>query len=251
MANDVANHLSTFYLKINIDFMDSLYAIRTWQNLKIGIDGDNVWVKNFEQTQIHSNEVKAIPNKMLFYEKESKLFKINSLLPDCTLPIVLWTPIERLLPVKLPTLNHHFFGIQEEITFSLQPSDAELEVEAMVTTIELLDDFIQTASEIRLEKINWTILNENKVLLLGSPILPLQGEVFWRNGDFLFPAGFRPSFSLLLDEIALKINPERENVVLWNTDNSYSLIEKDVFTKLSISSFRLSLSHEPLNRKYG
>ena len=85
----------------------------------VGFDDDNVWISNFEQVQIESVLVKAIPNVTLYYSKNSKLFLLNSLLPSCKEPMLLWTPIERALPLKIHSFNHNYFGLDDKLSISI------------------------------------------------------------------------------------------------------------------------------------
>ena len=132
MATHAANDLS-YYLLIADQFKSDLAGIRKWNNLRVGFDTGSVWIRDLDYVQVNSVEVKSIPYKTLFYEKDGKLYLQNSLLPDRNIPSLLWTPIERALPVKLPPFNHNYFGISEQVAVRIVPSAAESPSNVLVT----------------------------------------------------------------------------------------------------------------------
>ena len=239
MAQDAPGGLS-YYLCIDHERKDDLARVRTWQNLKVGHEGNILWVKDLDYAQVHSIEIKSLPSKTIFYEQNNKLFYLDSRLPERTVPSVLWTPIDRALPVNLPSFNHNYFGVNSRIAIQLLPAETEAEGIALVTTLTILENYVESAPAIRMQMIRWNILGTDKALLIGKPLLPLPGDVFWQRKDFLLPAGFDFEFPLLTDLIHDAINPSSEYLTLWNQDNSYTLITKDEFVPLSRSSFRLS-----------
>ena len=228
----------SYYLLINAEHKTHLSAIRSWQNLKIAFDGDQIWVKDFDYVQINALEVKSMPQKSLFYEKDGKLFLLNSALPDRNIPSLLWTALERALPIELPKMNHNFFGIEQKINIKLIPSETEVADNVMITSIERLKNYIATAPSVRLQNIKWALLNDDKVLLFGTPLLPISGETFWQRGDFLLPSGYDFDLYLLSETLNQILNPERENWIVWNTDTTYFSIDKDDLEQLSLGSFR-------------
>ena len=232
-----------YYLAVGADSKNDLARIRQWSNLKVGFDEHLIWVKDFDYAQIHSGEVRSIPFKSAFYEKGTHLFPLDSQLPERFVPSLLWTPIDRALPVKLPSLNHHYFGIDEQIQVNLVPRDTEAEAVAMITSARTLEPYLRSAPSIRLEKIRWTMLEADKAFLLGTPLLPLSGDTFWARKDLLLPSGFDFELYLLSDTIQKMVNPGRDRWVIWNSDGSYSLVLKESLVTLSRSSFRLSFNY--------
>jgi hypothetical protein len=240
MANHAANDIG-YYLLIEEKHRADLAGLRKWGNLKTAFEENFIWVKDFDYAQVFSLQVKSIPYKKLFYSRNGKLFPLNSLLPDRNIPALLWTPIDRALPVKLPLFNHNYFGIHEKIAVNLVPGETEAAASAMITGIDVLESYIQTAAAIRLQKLKWTILNNDKVLLVGTPLLPLKGNVYWQRRDFLLPAGYDLELPLLTEAFNNTINPWHDALVIWNSDSTYFTVEKSDLRPLSLSSFRFSM----------
>lgn len=229
-----------FFLSIPIEQKHHLGTIRHWPNLKTGTEEGLVWVKGLDSFQVDSVEIKSIPYKNLYYQSGEKLFVKGSLLPDRNLPNILWSPIERGLPVDLPGMNHNFFGVNQKLHIKITVSENEVAGFGLLVSLTDLKKYIETAAATRLKNLSWCIVND-KALILGSPLLPLQGEVYWRRDDFLLPVGFDLELPTLAAVINGMIDPGKNRWVIWGKDGSYFNVEKLVFTELSISSFRLSM----------
>jgi hypothetical protein len=237
MATDAPNNLN-YFLYLQSENKDDLVTLRHWSNLKISFEGNGIWLKDFDYLQINSTEVKQLPYKKIFYAKDSKLFLYGSLLPEQDIPTLLWTPIERGLPISLPSFNHNFFGINQKLKIQLLASSTEKEIVAIMLKAEVLKDYIETAPAIRLQNLHWVVINRTECLVIGCPTLPIKGNVFWKNGDSLIPAGFDFEWPILSEKINQLVNPIQKDLVVWNTDSTYFLISKESIKPLTISSFR-------------
>lgn len=231
-----------YFLEINKEHKDFLGSIRHWDNLKVAFETSVIWVKDFSFAQISSPEMLQIPYAKIYELKDNLLFEKDKLLPSKKLPSgLLWTPILRALPVLLPKFNHNFFGIDQRINMVLKPSDDSKEAYALLVDFEELKLYIESAPKFRLEPLRWVVINK-KALIIGTPLLPLKGCTYWFDNNFLLPSGYNFEWNALTKIIQQKINPSTENMVLWNTDNSFSNIPINTIKQLSISSFRLTFS---------
>jgi hypothetical protein len=242
MEKNAASNID-YLLAIEAVHKDYLAAIRHWGNAKVATDGEMIWVNHLDYAQVNSVEVKSMPYKLLFYERNGKLYPIGSRLPDRATPALLWTPIERAIPVGLPSFNHNFFGISESITLKIVPTDAVREVEAMITDLAMLQQYMVSAPEIRLQSISWAILNNDTAFLTGTPLLPIDGDVYWTRSNMLLPAGYDLNYYALTETISRQLCPENDSWIVWSKESTYFLIEKEDLQILSRSSLRASLEH--------
>lgn len=242
MAKHAANDL-VYYLVMDELHRDDLAAIRPWQNLKLAYDQAQIWVKDLSYVQVESPEVKCIPYKTLYYESEGKLFLLNSLLPDRRMPSLLWTPIERALPIKLPSFNHNYFGIDQKVALQLITSEAEYEAEVMITSLDTLEAYLATAPAVRSGPLSWALLNHDQVLIAGTPMLPVDGDVYWRKDHFIIPAGYEFELDMLCHTMNDLLNPHNDSWILWNSDNTYALVAKEDMQPLSLGSLRATRQH--------
>jgi hypothetical protein len=231
-----------YFLEIKKEHKDFLAAIRHWHNLKLAFETNTIWIKDFSAEQINSAEIQQIPYKVVFELKENLLFEKGKLLPSKKLPSgLLWSPILRALPVSLPKFNHNYFGIDQKLEIVLKPSENIKEAFAMLVSYDELKFYIELAPKYRLETLNWVVIDE-KILILGNPLLPIKGNTFWFDYNFLIPTGYDFEWFALSETFQEKLNPSGQNIIIWNTDNSYSVIPKETIKPLSLSSFRLTFS---------
>ena len=231
-----------YFLEIKKEHKDFLGSIRHWDNLKLAFETDTIWIKDLSLEQINTTEIQQIPYKTVYELKENLLFEKDKFLPSKKLPSgLLWSPILRALPVSLPKFNHNYFGIDQKLQISIKPSEAIKEAYALLVDYNELKLYIETAPKFRLEPLQWVVFDKS-ALILGSPLLPIKGNTYWLDHDFLLPTGYHFEWFALTKTIQEKLNPSRENLILWNLDNSYSTIPKTTIKQLSISSFRLTFS---------
>lgn len=239
MAEDLTDDI-TWLLSIEQQHLDYLGPIRHWEQLKIAAEPGTYWVKGLTGEQLESAEIKSIPFKQIFYAKEERLFPYGGSVPVRKLPASLsWTPLERGLPLQLPAFNHNYFGIGERILPRLAASENQVLPAAMLTPLSLLGEYIETAPAVRLKDLLWVILDD-KALVLGEPLLPLPGQSFWKKGDFLLPSGLDWEWPVLAETLNDALNPDGSCRLIWDIDSRYTIVPKDSFRPLSISSFRLS-----------
>jgi hypothetical protein len=231
-----------YFLEINKEHKDFLGAVRHWENLKVAFESNTIWIKDFSTEQINGIEILQIPYAKIYELKENLLFEKDKLLPIKKLPSgLLWTPILRALPVTLPKFNHNFFGVEDAIQITLKRSEDAREAYALLVEYQELKSYIESAQKFRLEPLRWVVV-DNKALILGNPLLPLKGTTYWFLNDFLMPSGYDFEWYALAKILQEKLNSSKENIILWNKDNSYSSISKNNIKELSISSFRLTFS---------
>jgi hypothetical protein len=231
-----------FFLKINSEHKELLALIRSWDNLKVASDSQYIWIKDFTNKQLESSELHQIPFAIIYELKDNLLFVKGSLLPSQKLPSeLLWTPILRALPLELPSFNHNFFGINEQVNLQILPSEVENDAFVLITTFAEAEKYTITAPEVRLQKLQWVVI-DSKIVFFGTPLLPIQGETYWKNNNFLLPSGYDFEFPVLSDLLQEKINPEQNNWVFWQKDATYFTVSKQNLKPLSISSFRLTFS---------
>ena len=214
MAEDPSNDV-TWLLEIEQQHLDYLGPVRHWGQLRMAASPDCYWISGLTADQLESPEIKSIPFKHLYFEKDQLLFHRGGLVPVKKLPeLLVWTPLERGLPLDLPSFNHNYFGITEKLKLRLVPSGKEEEPAALLTSIAILRNYILTAPAVRLRRLLWVILDD-QALILGHPLLPLPGDSFWQKGDVLLPAGLDWEWPVLEPTLNRELNPDRDHWLLW------------------------------------
>jgi len=102
----------------------------------------------------------------------------------------------------------------------------------------VFEEYILNTPNFRHNQLSWLFF-EDKILVYGTPLLPIKGQTFWQTEQFLIPTGFELNGISLLPILREIINPERENYILLQQNNYYE-IDKESFQPISISSYRLT-----------
>lgn len=226
-----------YYATLNNRHKEALGKIRLW-DLKLAYDGDIIWIKGLNEAQIQSKELLSIPNCSFYVERENKLYPKGSILPCANVPSLLWTPIQLALPLTLPKYNDNFVILEADpLDVSLIKSDREEEAFALLATVADLEKYIQTAPAIRLKKLEWTLLSEQQALIIGTPLLPIKGNVFWRYKQLLLPAGFKLNYEILADYINDSYTTN-DMYLCWLEQHKAVLIDLNLIEQLSVASFR-------------
>ncbi len=240
MEKDAGNSIK-YYVCIPASERESLADIRHWSNIKTGVDGPELWLKDLDYAQAHSKEVKSLASKSIYFERGNQLYFLDSKLPERSVPSLLFTPIDRSIPVSLPSLNHNYFGIKETLPVRFVESNEEHEASAMVVDVALLATYMDTAPAVRTNLLRWCLIGKEKALVTGRPLLPLPGNTYWSRGDSFIPTGLDFELHVLIDAIHTTINSGRDKWLLWSDDSTYTPVLKSDLATLSRSSVKLSV----------
>jgi len=241
MAADLSKDV-IYLLEIGRPHLDYLGPVRHWGQLRIAASPDGYWVRGLTAEQVESTEIRSIPFKKLYYQYEGQpqlLFPYGGAVPVKKLPsTLLWTPLEKAMPLEHPAYNHNYFGLTEKLSIRLVASGSEEEPVALLVPMQQLEVYIQMAPAVRLEPLLWVIVDD-RALVLGRPLLPLPGKSYWQRGNHLLPAGMDFEWSVLAPTLEKELDPECW--LVWDEDGSYVAVQKQACRPLSISSFRLSI----------
>lgn len=229
-------------LKIERKHQDLLETLRHWHNIKVAFEDNLIWIKDFTPEQFRNAALLQIPYTTLFEERNNLLFLKGNLLPQQKMPSgLLWSPILRAFSIELPSLNHNYFGVNEKVEIQIVRSEIEAEAFVLVTSFQKATEYILNAPEIRLQNLQWIVVDD-ELVLFGTPLLPIEGKTFWRTDDALFPSGYHFEFPIASQIIQQSVNSEGDYWIFWQTNSSYFKVNKSDVKPLSISSFRLTFS---------
>lgn len=239
MAENIANDL-IHMLEINIKHKDFLGQIRHWDNLRLATNAESIWIKDFTADQLESALVRSIPFTSFYECRNNLLFPKGSLLPKAKMPNLLWTPMEKALPVILENYNYNYFGVEQKVAIKLMESAVEQKATVLLVNKFEANGYIINAAKVRLECIKWVTIGSNEVLFFGVPFLPLNGKAYWQNGDFILPVGYDFEFSILQNFIRETFSTN--DYIWWKEPSELHCIPKDSISPLSISSWKNTIT---------
>lgn len=227
---------------------EQLKGIRHWKGIKIALQEKYVWLKGFSANDLQKVALRSLYGLELFEQKGNLLYQLGAHLAAAKAPHLLWTPIEKGLPVEKPLPNPNYFGIDQKVNIRLQTSQAEQEPFALLTSVAQVGQYLLGASSIRLKNLQWTILNEDQALIIGTPLLPIPGQTFWKLQQHLLPTGWHFNYPSLAPHLQAQNNPAGL-WMLWHQDASYTLIGKRMLVPLRLSSYRLTVSNTTVQKQ--
>lgn len=241
MAEDSSKHIIEYWAEIPRVDEDFLGSIRDWKNVKIALEDEVIWLKNFTTEQALSPEIQQLPNFLLYELRDGLLFRKEALVPTKKVrTALLWSPIDKALKLTFPTSNQNFFGIHEKVKATLKQSEEEQPATALLSSVSDIKNLIVTFPKFKLEKIDWIVM-QNQALFVGTPLLSLPGKTYWEKDGHLLPTGFDFEFNNLSVLLQKKYNENLEQWLVWSEGGSYISIDKNDLRKLSVSSFRLTM----------
>lgn len=227
-----------YFLKIPIAYENDLADLRSWMHLKVAFEKEWVWIANLQQEQTEAADVMRIPFVEVYYEEQNQLFRMGSKLPSQLTPSLLWTPIQHAFQLTLPKMNQHYFGLKQEVSIRIVAADHGQEPEMQHLSMSSLNDYVETAPQIRLSPLKWVSVNKESCLILGTPMLPLNAKVYWNSQGMYLPVGYDFEFPVLAKEIKKKLSEDPDQMVVWDEDGCYFFLDRSLFGPLSRSSVR-------------
>ena len=236
MEGDVRNSIE-YWVSIDTKLEKSLFKLRDWSHLKIAREDSLTWIRGFIQSEIESPLLLSLPNLNRYYLAGAKLILYGRRLPSRVEPNLLWTPIQRGLKVTLPSQNFNYFGLDQSYQISLIPSNHEMPSTVTIIDLTSLKNYVSSAPNIRLKNLNWTLLNEHKAIVWGSPILPLTSEDFYKKGCFIIPAGWKFKYDNMAAYYEETLSKNKEYWYLISTEHKIYSVKISDFTPLNKGSF--------------
>jgi len=225
----------------------ALGAVRCFPGLKAAAEGDQVWLRGIPAAEKAAPEIRCLPALATFFLDESeRLFPQGGATPVQRLGAHKWLPLAEFLPLELPVSP--LPGKQNETyALRLSPSGRNEAGQALLTTLGEWTRYADRAPQARLQKIKFAVSENDEVLLLGAPLLPLPGKEYWLRDDLLLPCGFDFDPPVLAAFAAAQLNPGQDAVLLFEADGSWQRIPKKEFVAAGRSAVRLTAE----GRKHG
>lgn len=230
---------------IQIESVDreNLRNLISWDNLYIGESDDFIWIKGFTENQINSIEIKSIPRKKIFTEKNNKLYLFKSRLPHASTIKLNWIPIKSFFSIRIDHFNHNFFGVKSSINIILKEIQQEVSPTFLLVELNHLAEYVEYSFSFRIERLKWLIINNTHALIKGTPLLPLPGELFWERDKMVFPLGLDLELPILQPILLKSLNEDDDKLIFWNKEGTFFTVYQDEFIGLTLSSVRKTITN--------
>lgn len=235
MENNAGLRLE-YWISVDPLHQKSLFDLRKWSHLKIAYEEDLIWIRGFTNNEISSVKVLKIPSAKKYYIKNTQLYLLGNRLPNMVEPSLLWTDIQRGLTLSLPTQNFNYFGLEQKYSIAIVPTEITYKINVSLVKLEALYAFVKSAAQIRMSPLLWTIIDDTQAMIIGDPLLPMNGEDYYCHGCFIIPGGWKLKYENMLDIYGASLSNSSSYWFVINEKNKIQKIKKSKFVNLNKAS---------------
>ncbi|MGB0432338.1 MAG: hypothetical protein ACPGLV_17820 [Bacteroidia bacterium] len=228
-----------YFLSIHKNRFELLGNLRHLDHLQLAYENDLIWLKGFIDEEINASIIRKIPNTQVYYENHGWLHKLGSQLRERRLPNLLFTPIQRAIPIEIEHYNHNLFEVNGELKMQLTPANIEHKAFAQLVNAKQLINYTATQPNFRFKHLHWCLVNNNP-LIIGWPPLPINGTAFWLKHKILIPLGYNLNFPLFAELYQNKLLNGASGYLML-LENEHFIIENTSLKTLSRSSIYQTL----------
>ena len=236
MADHAGDHLD-YWVATPAAYAHALYPLRKWPNLKMATTDGMIWLRGLSRANVESVNVLSIPMIDRYYLVDANLYPIGKSLPALVVPNLLWTDLRRGLQIKLPKENFNYFGVAQTHPISLVPSDVQRATTASVVDLVILGAYLHTAPRVRVASLQWTVLEGKYAMIMGTPLLPIQGQDYYHQACFLIPIGYKLRYERMAGIYQAALGDGHEYWYILSESSDLSKLRKADFNSLSKGSF--------------
>jgi len=219
---------------------DALGAVRCHPNARAATDGDFIWVRGFPVSENADLKFKQLPSLHTYLlGEDDNLFPPNAITPVQKLKKLPWISLQAFVTIEVPVAAYPG-RLQTKHTIRLIPSENSHEGSALLTNLSEWKKYAETAPLSRLKRLKFAVSNENKVVILGTPIAPIPGKELWMRDGILLPCGFDFEIPLISTFVSKKLNPDKDAVLVFEQENNWEKIPLSYFIEGKRSAVRMT-----------
>jgi hypothetical protein len=233
----------TYYMEIVLKLSKAdkthIAAVRCHHDLIVAETGDAIWIRGISSADYLSSPAKLLPAINTFtLDKDDHLFLAGSITPITKIQKLEWVKIAEYCNVEMPTAA---IPAKVETTYQVKivPSDNSRNTGALITTLDQLKLYAESAAEVRLKSFRFAVSENETTILIGDPIPPIEGKEYWIEHNILLPVGFDFEIPFVSKLVLDKVN-SKNHLLIFNEDTNYEMISSDQFVEGSRSAIRLT-----------
>ena len=218
----------------------ALGSVRCLPGLLAAEEEGFIWVRGINALNELDLRIRQLPGLHTYtLDADNNLFPPGGLTPVSKLKPLQWVPVEKYITVTLPvsalpgkvSLQH---GIR------LTPSGRSQEGNALLTNLAAWKNYAEAAPLVRLQQTTFAVSENNKVLIMGTPLPALPGREYVLQDTLLLPCGFEFDPPAISELVIARLDPSKDSLLLFDTDGSWEMIPKSAFMPSTRSAIRLT-----------
>lgn len=171
----------------------------------------------------------------------NRLVQPGKRVPDLDLPELSWQSVQDVVSFRLPPIQVAArIANDQKLSLQLIRGGMVTACKALLTDVQALACWIQTAPETRIRTLRWVCTSkpQSRCIILGEKLPPVDGIPFIAQQRILIPAGYCWQPAVSVADVRQVFNLSANQWLLWESDQSHSTIDDDAFATLSRASVR-------------
>jgi hypothetical protein len=223
---------------------DQISALRSLDQAQVCSYGADIWVSGSAGNKLNEVErlLRSLPCERFDVVSETQLVRPGNRVPVAELPTgrdATWTPIENWIELSLPA-SKIAQGSVQRVPLKLVRSNTIREANLVVSTIEALQQFAETAPQFRLEPLSFVVNMQREAIVRGLPLPSIPGRPYVESEGIASPVGMEWSPHLSAKTVRDAYEVASATLLILHSDNSWETIEDATWTPAKRSAIRLS-----------
>lgn len=218
----------------------ALGSVRCMPGLQAAGEGELIWLRGISANEKIDLRIKQLPGLHTYtLDEQDHLFPPGALTPVAKLPALSWQPLSQFITVELP-VSAMPGKISQRHTIQLVPAQKMEPGEALLTDLVTWKAWAEQAPLVRLQPLIFAVSENDRVLIMGTPLPPIPGKEYILRDTILLPGGydFDPPITAVLLET--QVNPHKDAWLLFDSNGQWQMISKDCFVPATRSAVRLT-----------
>lgn len=216
-----------------------LARLRGIAGLQVAEAADAVWLRAPADDETIDQALRSLPGERFLLADDGQLVPHGKRVPTGRLPTLEWQPLARWAAIMLPVAALPA-RLVERAPLRLVRGGQAQPAAAIVTTFDRWLAYANSAAEARLKPLVFAQSEEGRVLIWGTPLPPLAGELYTVESGVAVPCGWSVSPPVDSDTLRRVLGLAEGDLALFNCDGSFERIAADSFVKASRAAARAS-----------
>lgn len=218
----------------------ALGSVRCLPGLQAAEDEGFIWVRGISALGNIDLRIRQLPGLHTYtLDADNNLFPFGGLTPVAKLKPLKWVPVAEYITVKLP-VSALPGKVSQQHVIKLVPSGRSQEGNVLLTDLATWKIYAETAPLVRLQQTRFAVSENNKVLIMGTPLPALPGKEYVLQETLLLPCGFEFDPPAISELVIARLDPSKESLLLFDRDGTWEKVPENAFMPSTRSAIRLT-----------
>jgi hypothetical protein len=218
----------------------ALGSVRCLPGLQAAEDEGFIWVRGINALDNIDLRIRQLPGLHTYMlDADDNLFPFGGLTPVAKLKPLKWVSAAEYITVRLP-VSALPGKVSQQHVIKLIPSGRSQEGNVLLTDLTIWKTYAERAPLVRLQQTRFAVSENNKVLIMGTPLPALPGKEYVLQDTLLLPCGFEFDPPAISELVITRLDPAKESLLMFDTDGTWEKVPKNAFMPSTRSAIRLT-----------